>query len=367
MSLRMGISGFGGMGNLHNRVYSAIDGVEFVAAYDIDPKRLDQAKEAGLTAYETLDAFLADDRINFVLVATPNHVHKELAIAAMRAGKNVMVEKPATITSADFEELIEVSKECGVVLTCHHNRRFDRDYLTVRKIIEDGLIGKPFAIMSSVHAKRGEMHGWRCEKQYGGGMVLDWGVHLFDQILTAFPEKKITSVFAQTASIKNPGVEDFFKVQMTMDNDLFVEVEAGTYCLKPHDRWVVFGDQGAFNIKDFACTDGGITTTDYELANQSQGDIVVLTPAGPTRTMSPLPAGAEYNTELPLIDVSKEGLVAYEDNGAVLYSRLYKNLVDVVDNGAELLVKPKDILRNIKFMEAVFESAEKGQSLTINL
>ena len=367
MSLRMGIIGFGGMGNLHNRVYSPIEGVEFVAAYDIDPNRLAQAKEAGLTPYETLEAFLADERINFVLVATPNHIHKEMAIAAMKAGKNVMVEKPATLTSKDFEDLMALSKECGVILTVHQNRRFDRDYLTVLKVIEEGLIGKPFSIMSTVHAKRGEMHGWRAVKEFGGGMILDWGVHLFDQIFNAFPEKKITNVFAQCASIKNEGVEDFFKVQITMDNDLFVEIEAGTYALKPHDRWVVFGDNGALNIVDFACSGGGITTTDYELANQSQGDIVVLTAAGPTRTMSPLPEGAEYNTDLPLVDVLDEGVVAYEEHGRVLYSRLYKNLVDVVDNGAELFVKPEQVLRNIKFMEAVFESAEKGQSLSINL
>lgn len=367
MSLRIGIIGYGGIGVLHHRIYREIKGVEFLAAYDIDPERLKLAEEFGLTAYKTLDEFLADKRINMVLVATPNDVHTELCIAAMRSGRHVLCEKPVTMNSKDFQKLIDVSKECGVVMTVHHNRRFDRDYLTMLEVLKSGKIGNPFAIMSSVHAKRGDLHGWRGEKERGGGMIFDWGVHLFDQILFAFPGKKVKNVFAQAKSIKNPGVEDYFKVQLTMDDDLFVEVEAGTYCLKPHDRWVVFGDNGAMNIADFACSNGNIVNTDYELANRSQGSIISLTAAGPTRTMSPLPEGAEFFTDLPTIDVGDDGVVAYTDHGKVLYSRLYKNLVDVVDNGAELFVKQEEVLRNMKLIEAVFESVETGKSVSVNL
>ncbi len=83
--------------------------------------------------------------------------------------------------------------------------------------------------------------------------------------------------------------------------------------------------------------------------------------------LSPLPEGAEQVSALPVIDVEKDGVVAYTDHGAVLYSRLYRNLVDVVDNGAQLFVKPEEVMRNMKLVEAVFESAQTGRSLCVDL
>ena len=182
MEMKLGIIGYGGMGHWHGENAPRAN-VEVVAVYDIDPKRLEMARDNGIKAYDNLENFLHNDEINFVLVATPNHVHKELVITALRAGKNVMVEKPATLSVADWDDMVEESQKAGCILTVHQNRRWDRDYRVMRKVVEDGGIGKVLSIESRVFGTGGALFGWRGFPEFGGGMIYDWGVHLFDQLL----------------------------------------------------------------------------------------------------------------------------------------------------------------------------------------
>ena len=105
----------------------------------------------------------------------------------MKAGKNVISEKPITLSSADLEEMKETSESTGRFLTVHQNRRWDEDYLTVKEILREGKLGELFRLESRVHGSRGIPGDWRQEKEHGGGMVLDWGVHLLDQALLFFP------------------------------------------------------------------------------------------------------------------------------------------------------------------------------------
>ena len=117
MALKIGIIGFGGMAHWHATNASKIDGVEYVAAFDVDEKALESAeKEFGMKACHSAEELLAIPEINLVLIATPNQFHKPYAIAAMRAGKNVLSEKPATLSVADWDEMVAVSKETGKLL-----------------------------------------------------------------------------------------------------------------------------------------------------------------------------------------------------------------------------------------------------------
>lgn len=112
MQVKIGVIGFGWMAFYHyQHIVPKDEGIEMVAAYDIDPKRVEFARGLGLTAYSDLDTFLKDGSFDTVLVATPNNRHREMAIASMRAGKNVICEKPATLNAAELEEIIKVSRE----------------------------------------------------------------------------------------------------------------------------------------------------------------------------------------------------------------------------------------------------------------
>lgn len=100
----------------------------------------------------------------------------------MEAGKVAISEKPVTLCTADLEEMIAASKRTGSVFTVHQNRRWDEDFRVAEKIAKSGQLGRVFAIQSRVHGSRGIPGDWRNTKAQGGGMVLDWGVHLLDQM-----------------------------------------------------------------------------------------------------------------------------------------------------------------------------------------
>ncbi|MCI8553392.1 MAG: Gfo/Idh/MocA family oxidoreductase, partial [Clostridiales bacterium] len=173
------IVGYGGMGRWHTDGICKTDRVVFKGTYDINPDRMKAAEADGLTvSYSSYEALLADSEIDIVVIATPNNFHMPLAIQAMEAGKAVLCEKPVAMSSEETQKMIDCARRTGSVFTIHQNRRHDPDYLHVRDSIEQGLLGDVFEIESRVTGARGIPEGWRLYAVAGGGMMLDWGVHL---------------------------------------------------------------------------------------------------------------------------------------------------------------------------------------------
>lgn len=121
------VIGYGGMGSWHASTCADDfkDTAELIGIYDIKPERRAAAEAEGIHAFSSREELLADDRIDLVTVATPNDVHKEIAIAAMAAGKNVISEKPVALSQEELEEMIAASKKYGKLFTVHQNRRWD--------------------------------------------------------------------------------------------------------------------------------------------------------------------------------------------------------------------------------------------------
>ena len=117
---------------------------------------------------KTLTDLLADDGIQLIILATPHHTHASLAIEAMEAGRHVVVDKVMCMSATEAEEMIAVSQQRGVMLSVFHNRRWDWGYLTVRKAVEDGLLGEPFLVERAVHRFRAS-RGWRTSRAESGG------------------------------------------------------------------------------------------------------------------------------------------------------------------------------------------------------
>ena len=141
MKYTMAIIGFGGMGGWHaENVSSRIEEISVKGVYDIREDALIKAKEKGLYTYSTIDELLHDNDIDLVTIATPNDKHKEYAIMCLRAGKHVICEKPVTMNVAELEEIIEVSKECGKIFSIHQNRRWDKDFVIIKKLLENSII-----------------------------------------------------------------------------------------------------------------------------------------------------------------------------------------------------------------------------------
>jgi predicted dehydrogenase len=127
----------------------------------------------------------ADD-VNVVIVATPPLFHAPIALELLRAGKHVVVEKPMCLTVADAEELLAVSAEVGKTITVHQNRRWDGDFLALRRAIDTGLLGDVFNMETFVGSFEHPCRWWHSDETFSGGAVYDWGSHHIDWILRIF-------------------------------------------------------------------------------------------------------------------------------------------------------------------------------------
>ena len=341
----LAIIGYGGMGGWHTRLAARVEEMELLGVYDIKPERNALAVENGLYAYESLEALLADERVDVVTVAIPNHIHKDMCIRAMRAGKHVVCEKPVALSSQELQEMIDVSKECGVIFTVHQNRRWDEDWRTVKYMYDHNTLGKTFRIESRVHGSRGIPGDWRNQKECGGGMVLDWGVHLLDQIMQMV-DKKIVSIYATLSYVTNENCDDGFTVTISFEDGLVVVVEVGTSNFINLPRWYVLGENGSAVIENFQQDGKIVMVSDWE----KRDAVPVVTAAGLTKTMAP--RTSETIQEYPLPKQTAD------------IRDYYRNICKAIRGEEEQLIKHHELMRVMKLMEAIFESAEQNKVIT---
>lgn len=348
--LKIGIIGFGYMGHFHKEKAGNYPDVKVTSAFDIDPKKRKEAEDAGIKAYDNLEEFLKED-LSLVVIATPNQWHAPYAIAAMNAGKNVLCEKPATMTVTEIEQIKNVSESTGKFFTVHQQRRFDPDYRVVRDIINSESIGRITTIESRVLGERGVCFGWRADPDSGGGMLYDWGVHLIDQILQLYPKEKVISVYARVLSVLTPAVDDLFEITMILSNGVCSKVNVGTFALQKLPRWFVFGDRGTLKLDDFSGAVGGAARIKGEV--KGFDSVVGQKVLGPSRTMAPLKPEYLEHIELP---VETDMTMAYWDN-----------LIESLMGKAKPIVTIDQIIRQMKIVEAAFRSSEKNEVIKVTI
>ncbi|MFV0504717.1 MAG: Gfo/Idh/MocA family protein [Lachnospirales bacterium] len=345
--MKLGIIGYGGMGAWHHdNIKEKIKSIEVVAVSDIRLELEEKAKENGVKFYKTSAELWNDKDIDIVTIATPNDFHKELAINCLRNGKHVVCEKPVTMNSRELEDVIAVAKEENKLFSVHQNRRWDKDYLIVKEILKNKEIGEPYYIESRVQGSRRAMHGWRGYKVNGGGMVYDWGVHLFDQILN-LTESPLVSIHGHLFSIFSEEVDDNFKALLRFENGLSVLVEVATNCFINQPRWHICCKEGTFTVEDWDCN--GKIVKLKENSEMKWDNDIVYTSAGPTRTMAPRP---DYTTII-------EDLPELESD----WSDYYKNILESIKDRGKLIVKPEECLRVMKAIDTIFLSWEKGTAI----
>lgn len=346
----LGIVGFGGMGSHHAREIVPKDRIDIVGICDVDPKRLDVARREGYRTCGSFEEMLADDAVEIILVATPNNFHRDLCIAALRHGKHVICEKPVTMHSDELADIMAVAKETGKLFTVHQNRRMDIDYLMVKKAVtEDRLLGDVFCIESRVQGSRGVPEGWRQYPVAGGGMMLDWGVHLIDQIMMMISEK-VTSVFCKMYSVHYKEVDDCFKLFLTFESGITALIEVSTSTFISLPRWHVSGADGTLLIPDWNCDCTVTRAKDTEIQWEEE---IVYTKAGPTKTMAPRPKHTieEIKPAEPTTD----------------YTRTYRALADAIEGNGAPLVDPAEAMRVMQVMEASFASSRKNEVIHTNI
>jgi len=351
MSFNMAIIGMGGMAGWHYKnITQHIPEIKVIGGYDLRTEaNIKAEKEWGIKVYASPEEIYADQSIDIVLIVTPNDVHKDYAIKSMKAGKHVICEKPVTMNAPELEEVLAVAEETGRLFTVHHNRRWDKDYLTVRKILADGMLTKPHNIESRVHGSV-SLYGWRCFKQNGGGLLLDWGIHLIDQMMDLIPEK-VVSVQGHLHYVGGLEVDDDFTVLLRFESGTTGMVSISTKCFIPLPRWHITCEDGTAIIQDWELKGKIVKQADPNEKDWTEA--ITYTAAGPTRIMLPRPKETTIETPLPEITGS--------------WTDYYKNVVAHLQGKAELRVTGQQALRVMKVIDAVFKSDKTGAAVTTGI
>lgn len=343
MKHRIAIIGLGGMGTWHLNELETMDEPEVAGIWDIKEERRAYARSRNVFVYDSLEKLLTDESVDLVLIATPNDLHRPLAIQAMEAGKNVISEKPITVSSADLQAMMEASERTGKFLTVHQNRRWDEDFLTVKEILKEGRLGPVFRIESRVHGAHGIPGDWRQEPEKGGGMILDWGVHLLDQALLLYPDAKVETVYATVTNVTNTKVDDGFTTDLGLSNGVHIVVEVGTSNFITLPRWVVLGTNGTAVIEDWKLNGKQVCAH----GNDEKDVVPVITAAGLTKTMAPRREDTIATYPLPVVHSDIRDF--------------YWNVVAYLDGREDRLIKLPQVARVMRLMEAITTSAEKKQ------
>ncbi|MEX0846989.1 MAG: Gfo/Idh/MocA family oxidoreductase, partial [Ilumatobacteraceae bacterium] len=184
----VGYGPFGGMGYTHGLAATETPGLRFTAVCDSNAERR-QAAEADFPdarGHIDIDSLCSDPDVDVVIVATPPVLHAPLALQLLRAGKHVVVEKPMCLTTADADLLLAVSADTGRTITVHQSRRWDGDFLALRRAVETDVLGEVFNMETFVGGFDHPCRWWHSDEALSGGAVYDWGSHHIDWILALY-------------------------------------------------------------------------------------------------------------------------------------------------------------------------------------
>lgn len=335
--IKMGVVGLGRAGwDIHVAAIRGREDFVLTDVVDLRPERLEEAKqEFGCRTFKDLKTFLKEAEAELVVVATASKDHASHSIAALRAGKHVLVEKPMATRFADVDRMIAAARENGVVLTVHQNARLDASLLHVKGVIRSGKLGRVFFI------KRGSYgfsrrNDWQTLRKWGGGNLNNNGVHLVDQVLQLL-DSPPKAVFGDLQQILIPGdAEDHVKVVMRAESGMVADVEVTTACAIPLPAWVVMGDRGTL------VSDGRTSRLRYLETKKLP----------PLRAIDkPSVEGRRYGVGETL-SFREETMPSSSPSPRDFYDYLY----DSIRNGKPLLVTPE----SVRYTMWVLQQARKG-------
>jgi predicted dehydrogenase len=242
----VGIIGFGLAGQVfHAPFVSAAPGLRLEAFVERKGDKAHEAYPATRTV-RTVEELLADSSIRLVVVATPNETHHALAKQALEAGKHVVIDKPFSGSSAEAQELIGIAQAKGLMVAPFHNRRWDGDFLTVKKILADGSLGRLVTFESHFDRYRPiQREGtWKEAGNPANGLLFDLGPHLVDQALALFGLPKTITASVRTDRDKTD-IEDAFDICLGYDG-LLAWCRTSMLACDASPRFLLHGTAGSY-------------------------------------------------------------------------------------------------------------------------
>jgi predicted dehydrogenase len=321
------------------------------------PKPNDDASADHPTAkiYHSADEMLADPSIDVIVITTTPETHFSFAKSALEGGKHVMVEKPFVPTSSEAQQLIDISAKTGKLICVYQNRRWDSDFLTVKKLIEEDTLGR--VVEFNTHFDRYKPvrpTNWKgtLGMKDAGGVVYDLGTHLLDQcyVLFGMPSSVIAIFSNQRNDESGQDEPDSITVMLGYKSGPLVTVKAGVICVETEQlRYWVRGTKGSFRKLNLDVQEdnlkAGMKPGDKGFGIESEaasGILTVLKGGSPTKSV--------------LKNVEPE-----------TYARIYAEFAKAIENGGEdVPVKASEARDVLRIIEAARESAKVGARIDLH-
>lgn len=292
------------------------------------------------------EEILNNPEIELLIVNTPDSLHYEMAKKALQSGKHIVVEKPVCRKSKEAEELLKIAKEKGLIFTVYQNRRWDGDFRTVQKVMEEAKFGRLVEFESHFDRYRTFIapDTWKEEGDEYSGVLHNLGSHMVDQVYVLFGKPK--ALTAHLKIVRKGGVvSDYYDIRLEYDN--FSALVKCSYLVKnPGPRYTIHGEFGTF----------------YKWGIDPQEELLKA---------GNLPEGENWGAEPP----EEWGTLLYEENGEDVeelvetipgdYNIFYHNVYDAIRNKKELMVKPEETIEVLKILEACLLSNRKKKTIVL--
>src|SRR6202521_1171952 len=324
----VGLIGYGAIAQAHAASITATPGLRLAGVCDVsDERRQMAAREWSVQTHARAEDLLDDPEVRLVVVGTPPSIHSDSVMAALRAGKHVVCEKPFALRVEEVDRMIDAAAARDLVLTVFQSRRWDPDYLALRDVVRSGRIGEAFYMESFIGGHDHPCDFWHSHEPISGGTIYDWGSHYFDWILQLMPGSvRTVSANAHKRVWHDVTNSDQVRVDLTFANGAQASFLQSDIAAARKPKWYVLGTQGA-------------------VVGEWQQEAV---PADfPARVKGFRTAGGGPHGELI-------ALAPRDDHG------FYRNLADHLGWDEPLAVSPHEARRTVAVMEAATHSIAKG-------
>lgn len=339
--LNVGLIGFGLSGRYFHSPFLSINPRFKLKTAVERSKNEAQEFDPAIENARSIDELLSDESIDLVFICTPNDTHFQYAMDALENGKHVVIEKPFSATEVEAKQLVALAKEKGLILTAYQNRRWDSDFLTIKKIFDEGKLGDIVEYECRYDRFRPVVptESWKEKKVDVGGNLYNLGPHLLDQALVLFGAPE--TVTATVSSVRpNSEIDDYFDVRLGYPDKLVV-LKSSLMVYDNFLRYTIHGTNGSF-IK------GGLDVQEETLRKN------IL----PNQE----PWGIEPEDRWGKL--SSPEFTGIIESEAGNYMPFYDNVYEAIVEGAELAVKPEEILRTCRVIDLAFKSSEEKKVMT---
>ncbi len=244
--LNVGLIGFGLSGRYFHAPFLSVNPRFKLKTAVERSKNEAQEFDASIENARSIDELLSDPEIDLVFICTPNDTHFQYAMDALENGKHVVIEKPFSATEEEAKQLVALAKEKGLILTAYQNRRWDSDFLTIKKLLAEGKLGDIIEYECRYDRFRPVVptESWKEKKVDVGGNLYNLGPHLLDQALTLFGTPE--TVTAEVRSVRpNSEIDDYFDVRLGYADKLVV-LKSSLMVYENFLRYTIHGTKGSF-------------------------------------------------------------------------------------------------------------------------